>query len=299
MKRFQSSFVVLLVVLLAGVIFSEIGQVKAQGTVYIKEDGAVEGTDKIQRNENVYTLTDNINSTINILKDDVVLDGEGHIVRGPANGVVLGHRDNVTVQNFTITTSSTSDNICLRYCTNCIIQNNVLTRFVDQYPNTGISVWGGGFNVIAENQITNNSCGIFLGEATCNNTIIDNSITNNTRGMQIQRSQNNSIYGNNFNNRLLEVYILAGPAGTTLAIQFDNGNSGNYWSNYRGTDPDGDGVGNTPYFIDDTYLDTYPLMEPVVVIPEFASLVLLVAGVFAVTTLTIFFRHELWQVRKR
>lgn len=299
MKRPKTVVLLALVFSLVLVSCIQIGVVKAQGTIYINEDGTVEGTDKIQRNENVYTLTDDINSSISVLKDDVVLDGAGHIVKGLANGVALLHRNNVTVQNFTITTSSTSDNICLRYCTNCTIQNNILTRFVDQYPNTGISVWGGGFNVIAENQIVNNSCGIFLGEATCNNSIISNSITNNTRGMQIQRSQNNSIYGNNFNNRLTEIHILAGPTGATLAIQFDNGTSGNYWDNYRGTDPDGDGVGNTPYFIDEDYLDEYPLMEPVVVIPEFSSVVFLVVGVFAVTVLTMFSRKGLRQVRKR
>jgi parallel beta-helix repeat protein len=299
MKRPQTLASLALVFSLVLVSCIQIGGVKAQGTIYINEDGTIEGTDKIQRNENVYTLTDDINSTISVLKDDVVLDGAGHGIRGPPTGVVLPHRNNVTVQNFTIATSSTSDDICLRYCTNCTIQNNILTRFGDQYPNTGISVWGGGFNVIAENQIVNNSGGIFLGEATCNNSIISNSITNNTRGIQIQRSQNNSIYGNSFNNRLTEIHILAGPAGATLAIQFDNGTSGNYWDKYRGTDPDGDGVGNTPYFIDDDYLDEYPLMEQVIVIPEFASVGFLVAGVFVVTLLTKFFRKGITQVRKR
>ena len=36
---------------------------------------------------------------------------------------------------------------------------------------------------------------------------------------------------------------------------------GNYWSDYTGTDADGDGIGDTTYIIDTTNEDRYPLME--------------------------------------
>jgi hypothetical protein len=42
---------------------------------------------------------------------------------------------------------------------------------------------------------------------------------------------------------------------------WDDGEEGNYWDNYTGLDSDEDGVGDTPYIIDENNLDNYPLVE--------------------------------------
>jgi len=55
---------------------------------------------------------------------------------------------------------------------------------------------------------------------------------------------------------------------------WDNGSEGNYWSNYNGTDSNGDGVGDTPYVIDENNQDNYPLMEQFI-IPEFPSWIIM------------------------
>jgi hypothetical protein len=43
-----------------------------------------------------------------------------------------------------------------------------------------------------------------------------------------------------------------------------SGNSftANYWSDYNGTDADGDGVGDTPYVVYESVNDLYPLIKP-------------------------------------
>jgi len=50
-------------------------------------------------------------------------------------------------------------------------------------------------------------------------------------------------------------------ANDYVGNQWDNGTHGNYWDDYTGIDNDGNGVGDTPYYISIYYQDRYPLME--------------------------------------
>ena len=59
----------------------QIELMKAQDSIYIREDGSVEGTDKIQRNGDIYTLISNISGGIQIQKSYIVFDGVGYTVK--------------------------------------------------------------------------------------------------------------------------------------------------------------------------------------------------------------------------
>ena len=45
--------------------------------------------------------------------------------------------------------------------------------------------------------------------------------------------------------------------------KWDDGQRGNYWSNYKGVDHNQDGIGDTPHIIDVNNQDNYPLTNPV------------------------------------
>jgi nitrous oxidase accessory protein NosD len=88
-------------------------------------------------------------------------------------------------------------------------------------------------------------------------------------------AEENTFYRNNFVNNSKSVgynWLLEGTGNFS-----DNGEEGNYWSDYTGADADHDGIGDTPYVIDEKNQDNYPLMEPVdiAVIPEFPSCIIL------------------------
>ncbi|MGD6809861.1 MAG: right-handed parallel beta-helix repeat-containing protein [Candidatus Bathyarchaeia archaeon] len=138
---------------------------------------------------------------------------------------------------------------------------------------TGITVAGtyggeddlfiGGSNcTIFRNYIANFSeTGITVGGA--NNTIYENMIKDAKTGLKLEgtnwiNASNNTFFRNNFVNNSQNIAI-----GNNTNVNFwDNGEEGNYWSNYRGTDSNSDGIGDTPHIIDDNNLDNYPLMAP-------------------------------------
>lgn len=51
---------------------------------------------------------------------------------------------------------------------------------------------------------------------------------------------------------------------------WDDGKQGNYWSDYNGTDANGDGIGDSPYIIDYLNQDRYPSMKSIASSPTVA-----------------------------
>ena len=94
--------------------FLVVKQVNAQDRIYIREDGSVEGTDKIQRNDEVYVLTGNLSAGIQVQKSNVVVNGAGYTIQGngDSRGIDLSNDrgsdpsrpkiSNVTVKDFRI-----------------------------------------------------------------------------------------------------------------------------------------------------------------------------------------------------
>ena len=110
--KIRSLVVLLLIFSIFLVSFPHINEVKAQNsTIYIRVDGIVEGTDKIRKDGNVYTLVDDLSCSIDIMdvfitieKDNIVFDGDQKIIQGTGNGIGIEARGrtNVTIQNVRI-----------------------------------------------------------------------------------------------------------------------------------------------------------------------------------------------------
>jgi len=241
--RQASAILALLLFSVVLVSLPQIGILKAEDTIYIRADGTVEGTDKIQWDGNVYTLTGNINGSIVVEKNNITIDGNDYTLQaGIGTGIYLFGRENVAVQNTQIKTFG-----------------------------YGIVLNSSSNNHINENNITeNHGDGIYL-YSSSNNSISRNNITNSDWGIYLHYSYNNIFYHNNFiGNRN---YTLAG-ASTSV---WDNGAEGNYWSNYEerypnATEIENSGIWDTPYVIDGKNKDNYPLVN---VIPEFPSWIIL------------------------
>ncbi|MBN1784301.1 MAG: right-handed parallel beta-helix repeat-containing protein [Candidatus Bathyarchaeota archaeon] len=279
-----SSFVLILLLCFIWVAFFNNPTVKAQSTIYILSDGSVEGTDKIQRNGNVYTFLGNISIDVSgvngimIEKDNTVIDGAGYVLQGDGNenGIILSN-NNSTVKNLKLSdfnigilvTSSEKNRILENVITDnfrgidlTASKNNIISGNIISNNNDGIALENIN-NEIIENTITKNTnVGIFLNGAGYN-SIIENNITENGRGILVSICYNNVIHHNNFVNNIYDV-----ETDDSINI-WDNDFEGNYWSHYKGTDNDADGIGDVPYIINENNQDNNPLMN---IISEFKTI---------------------------
>jgi parallel beta-helix repeat protein len=129
---------------------------------------------------------------------------------------------------------------------------------------------GGRIPVCSENIFRNNIYSIYLGWSQAPTEICRNSFINNAYGIFIDRSgASNTIYHNNFINNTQNAQIYEWTKNT-WDKSYPIG--GNYWSNYTGSDiasglyqneTGSDGIGDTPFLIDESNRDNYPLIAPI------------------------------------
>jgi len=230
--------------------------IKAQsgGNIIINADGSVTGTNSIQRNGNIYTLTANISGGIQVQESNIVIDGASFAINNAGidltNGVG-GNPSNPTIHNLTIR--------------NLIIAN-------------GSVVTNGGGNFTFYNDYFS---GINLSGSTyCNVTHCTIYAIQMNYG-----ADNNTITENNLS------YALAFLSSSTVDRNYWSDYLTKY---PNATEIDNTGTGNQPYvyWTVETrtpiiYQDNHPLMKPVTIplvgltptttptIPEFPSWIIL------------------------
>jgi hypothetical protein len=254
MKQITTLLVLLLACSVVLVSFPQNGIVKAKKllNLTITPDGSIEpSTDLLERNGTTYTFKGDIFGTIMVQKDGITIDGTGYSIQGrkvvDERGIYLVGPDRSRPS-----------------CKNVVVKNLKILNFYE-----GIFVVGGSNNTIIGNYLED--AGIHLignanitGDLIKHNTFKDSGVfvDYNPYGIDV-------ITENDFFNG----WIGVGLSDVPIVER-------NYWSDYNGTDTDGDGIGDTPhisqYKLNEDVLDNSPLMAPLDrAIPEFPSWLIL------------------------
>jgi len=269
------------------------------GSYYVTIQSAIDATDTLDGHtifvsSGTYYEHLVVNRNVSLVgesKETTIIHGRsiGNVVNITANNVKLNGftmRNSGSLQNYGIYICSTSNDISYN-----IIKNNHFGIYIDNCVNNTIShnaifsnIHGiyvtyssyinasnnnvssnNGFGMvltssancnIAGNIASNNSHGVYVDHYSSNNTVSGNTAVNNFYGVCLYSSSSNVIFHNNLFNNTQQAW------NYNSTNDWDNSGEGNYWSNYNGTDTNGDGIGDVLMPIDDDNQDHFPLIHP-------------------------------------
>ncbi len=188
MKKVVASFILFLLSLSLFSALQFVGLVSANfipaqvptHSIEITDEGDVNGTDLIQRNDNIYTFTGDVKGTIVVFRNDIVIDGAGYTLQGNGDlsGVWLQEKYNVEIRNLHIKNFHSGITLTFGWSmdshTNVTISGNTIT---DSDHGIRVSMFLHSNSVLG-NVIENNTYGIYMTQSA-NNTFRDNQLINN------------------------------------------------------------------------------------------------------------------------
>jgi parallel beta-helix repeat protein len=158
--------------------------------------------------------------------------------------------------------ASIGSNIWITNSSQNLINGNIITEGA-----YGIYFCNSSENNVFGNEIAANSGGGVWLTSSPNNFLFRNNVSEGNYGVVVNSSLNNTVYWNSFVNNTVQAQA------EDSANTWDNGYQfgGNYWSDYGGLDvfsgpyqnvTGSDGIGDTPYPINASNSDMYPLINP-------------------------------------
>ena len=202
----------------------------------------------------------------NSLEDNLVgISITGSSSGNTISGNILNHNER-SIELFNSPSNTISDNnitsalvsaISLDESSGNTVSGNRISELMDGMG--ALMLWASSNNVISRNVLYGGNPMFLLGSS--DNVISNNFVVDSEYGIVVGLSSNNEIYSNYFINVAQLAMDTEISEGTPSTNSWDNGSKGNYWSDYAGTDSNGDGIGDTPHVLYENNQDNFPLMN--------------------------------------
>ncbi len=179
--------------------------------------GSIKGTDLIQKvSDNSFLLTGDIDQTIVIMGDNIVLDGNGYTLKGngTGTGVFLQAKTGVTIKNLKISGFEYG------------------VRSTWYFYGSDANLNG---NTVSNCTFTGNTDGIYIGDFSSGNKLTGNSLSRNTYGIYLAACSNSYLRDNHMTSNDFNFFVASGTIANSIN-DIDESNTVNekpiiYWQN--------------------------------------------------------------------
>jgi len=208
------------------------------------------------------------NSRMDVFSGNTIFPGGCGAQTCTSSGAALeiGYSSLITVSDNQISNNASPCVVLVDWSTSLQILNNSVSG---GDTSCGIGLGHTNSTVISENRVKGpggqwvfENVGISIYNSK-NDLVSGNNVTLERQGILLSGDTGISVFHNNL------ISNSAQASDDSTGDQWDNGfpSGGNYWSDYTGSDPDNDGIGDTPYVFNYSQ-DSYPLMKPFVASPD-------------------------------
>lgn len=166
------------------------------------------------------------------------------------NNTVIQNNDNTSV----------SLGLYFRNLNGTVLNGNMFDQKGSSAPDSiGIKMFNASKSTFSNNTFLNYNTDIFS-KLSYNDSFYGNYFNNSTIPLNLTSTNNSIFYHNDFIYNKRHNFILSSSSNDLFNLSMSVG--GNYWSSYNGSDKNNDGIGDSPFDINGTFNDQYPLMKP-------------------------------------